>query len=203
MFTGIVEEIGEVIGVEQVPNAARLNITGALVTTDAKHGDSIAVNGVCLTVVDVSGSTFSVDVVHETLQRTSLAKVHIGDRVNLERAVAVGQRLGGHVTVRAAGHAVVIEKRQLIERLGEGQRQPTCGRNISKQHIRHCPAALSRSAGRSRSRSSVRTSPTSLNTRRAPWPTASSPISGFPFAPGTDSSVSSMCTGKSAGVSIR
>jgi riboflavin synthase len=97
VFTGIVEEIGEVIGIEQVPNAARLNITGPLVTTDAQHGDSIAVNGVCLTVVDISGTTFSVDVVHETLQRSSLAKVHIGDRVNLERAAAVGGRLGGHI----------------------------------------------------------------------------------------------------------
>lgn len=97
MFTGIVEEMGEVIGVEQVPNAARLSISGSLVTTDAEHGDSIAVNGVCLTVVDVSGSTFSVDVVHETLQRSSLAKVHIGDVVNLERATALGDRLGGHI----------------------------------------------------------------------------------------------------------
>ncbi|MGH3517897.1 MAG: riboflavin synthase [Haloechinothrix sp.] len=97
MFTGIVEEIGEVIGIEQVPNAARLSVSGPLVTTDTKHGDSIAVNGVCLTVVDVAGSTFTVDVVHETLQRSSLAKVHIGDRVNLERATAVGDRLGGHI----------------------------------------------------------------------------------------------------------
>ena len=97
MFTGIVEEIGEVIGIEQVPNAARLSLSGPLVTTDAGHGDSIAVNGVCLTVVDVAGSTFTVDVVHETLQRSSLAKVQVGDRVNLERAAAVGGRLGGHI----------------------------------------------------------------------------------------------------------
>ncbi|MGH3948705.1 MAG: riboflavin synthase [Pseudonocardiaceae bacterium] len=97
MFTGIVEEIGEVLGVEQVPNAARLSVSGALVTSDTKHGDSIAVNGVCLTVVDVAGSDFTVDVVHETLQRSSLAKVHIGDRVNLERAAALGDRLGGHI----------------------------------------------------------------------------------------------------------
>lgn len=97
MFTGIVEEIGEVIGIEQVPNAARLSVSGPLVAADVKHGDSVAVNGVCLTVVDVSGSMFSVDVVHETLQRSSLAKVHIGDGVNLERATAVGDRLGGHI----------------------------------------------------------------------------------------------------------
>jgi len=97
VFTGIVEEIGEVIGIEQVPNAARLSLSGPLVTTDAGHGDSIAVNGVCLTVVDVAGSTFTVDVVHETLQRSSLAKVQVGDRANLERAAAVGGRLGGHI----------------------------------------------------------------------------------------------------------
>ncbi|WP_158890058.1 riboflavin synthase [Amycolatopsis anabasis] len=97
MFTGIVEELGEVTGVEQVPNAARLTVRGPLVTTDAKHGDSIAVSGVCLTVVDVAGNEFTVDVVHETLARSSLAKIHVGDQVNLERATAVGDRLGGHI----------------------------------------------------------------------------------------------------------
>lgn len=97
MFTGIVEERGEIVEVEQVPNAARLTIAAPLVTADAGHGDSIAVNGVCLTVVEVSGDRFTVDVVHETLQRSSLAKVHVGDRVNLERAMAVGDRLGGHI----------------------------------------------------------------------------------------------------------
>jgi riboflavin synthase len=97
VFTGIVEELGEVTAVEQVPNAARLSVHGPLVTSDAKHGDSIAVSGVCLTVVDVSGSEFTVDVVHETLRRSSLAKVNVGDKVNLERATAVGDRLGGHI----------------------------------------------------------------------------------------------------------
>ncbi|HYS36678.1 MAG TPA: riboflavin synthase, partial [Pseudonocardiaceae bacterium] len=63
MFTGIVEERGEVVAVEQVPNAARLTVAGAVVTADAKHGDSIAVSGVCLTVVDVAGGRFTVDVV--------------------------------------------------------------------------------------------------------------------------------------------
>jgi riboflavin synthase len=97
VFTGIVEELGEIVAVEQVPNAARLTIRGPLVTSDAAHGDSIAVNGVCLTVVAVSGADFSVDVVHETLQRSSLAKVGVGDEVNLERATALGARLGGHI----------------------------------------------------------------------------------------------------------
>jgi riboflavin synthase len=97
VFTGIVEELGEVTAVEQVPNAARLSVHGPLVTSDAKHGDSIAVSGVCLTVVDVAGSEFTVDVVHETLRRSSLAKINVGDKVNLERATAVGDRLGGHI----------------------------------------------------------------------------------------------------------
>jgi riboflavin synthase len=97
VFTGIVEELGEITAVEERPNAARLTVRGPLVTSDAKHGDSIAVNGVCLTVVDVADGTFTVDVVLETLQRSSLDKIAVGDRVNLERAAAVGQRLGGHI----------------------------------------------------------------------------------------------------------
>jgi riboflavin synthase len=97
VFTGIVEEVGEVVAVEQLTNAARLRIAGPLVTSDAHHGDSIAVSGVCLTVVEVADGSFTVDVVSETLARSSLDKVHTGDRVNLERATAVGHRLGGHI----------------------------------------------------------------------------------------------------------
>ena len=97
MFTGIVEELGEIVDVTRLPDAARLTVRGPLVTSDAKHGDSIAVNGVCLTVVEVSGDSFTVDVVQETLDRSSLAKIHAGDRVNLERAMAAGARLGGHI----------------------------------------------------------------------------------------------------------
>lgn len=97
MFTGIVEECGEVVAVEPLPDGARLTVAGPLVTSDAQLGDSIAVNGVCLTVVESAGGRFTVDVVKETLRRSSLDKVHAGDRVNLERAVAVGQRLGGHI----------------------------------------------------------------------------------------------------------
>ncbi|MPY76893.1 MAG: riboflavin synthase [Actinophytocola sp.] len=127
MFTGIVEEIGEVIGIEQVPNAARLSLSGPLVTTDAEHGDSIAVNGVCLTVVDVSGSTFTVDVVHETLERSSLAKVHVGDGVNLERAAAVGGRLGGHIM---QGH--VDGTGTYLARDGYGMTRFALPRNLSR-----------------------------------------------------------------------
>jgi riboflavin synthase len=97
VFTGIVEELGEVVAVTDLPDAARLTVSGPLVTSDAKHGDSIAVNGVCLTVVEVVEGAFTADVMRETLVRSSLAKVATGDRVNLERAAAVGQRLGGHI----------------------------------------------------------------------------------------------------------
>ena len=97
MFTGIVEELGEITAVEQLPDAARLTVRGPIVTSDARHGDSISVNGVCLTVVEVSDGSFTVDVVDETLRRSSLDKVQARDRVNLERAAAVGQRLGGHI----------------------------------------------------------------------------------------------------------
>ncbi|QRP43795.1 riboflavin synthase [Amycolatopsis sp. FDAARGOS 1241] len=97
MFTGIVEEIGEITAVEQDTNMARLTVRGPLVTSDAAHGDSIAVSGVCLTVVTVSDGEFTVDVVNETLARSSLTKVAVGDAVNLERATPAGGRLGGHI----------------------------------------------------------------------------------------------------------
>jgi riboflavin synthase len=97
VFTGIVEELGTVTAVEPGSGGARLAVRGPLVTRDAKHGDSIAVNGVCLTVVEVSDDGFTVDVVDETLRRSSLAGVRAGDRVNLERAMALGDRLGGHI----------------------------------------------------------------------------------------------------------
>lgn len=97
MFTGIVEERGEVVAVQDLPDAARLTIAGPLVTSDAKIGDSISVNGVCLTVVEVEGGAFTADVMRETLRRSSLDKIASGDGVNLERAAMVGQRLGGHI----------------------------------------------------------------------------------------------------------
>ncbi|MCH9667651.1 MAG: riboflavin synthase [Actinomycetia bacterium] len=98
MFTGIVEELGEVVGRENLGDSARLVIRGRIVTSDAAHGDSIAVNGVCLTVVDVRPEgSFSADVMDETLNRTSLRDIGVGTRVNLERAAAVQSRLGGHI----------------------------------------------------------------------------------------------------------
>lgn len=98
MFTGIVEELGEVVGRDDLGDAVRLMIGGPVVTADARHGDSIAVNGVCLTVVDVlPDGRFSADVMAETLKRSSLAALGPGSPVNLERAAAVNSRLGGHI----------------------------------------------------------------------------------------------------------
>jgi riboflavin synthase len=98
MFTGIVEELGEVTGRDVLADAARLTIRGPVVTVDAGHGDSIAVNGVCLTVAELLGDgQFTADVMGETLNRSNLGELQVGSRVNLERAAAVNSRLGGHI----------------------------------------------------------------------------------------------------------
>lgn len=97
MFTGIVEELGEVTAWEQLPDAARITVQGPLVTSDTKHGDSIAVNGVCLTVVASEGGAFTADVMQESLDRSSLGALTVGSRVNLERAMRLQDRLGGHL----------------------------------------------------------------------------------------------------------
>lgn len=98
MFTGIVEELGEVVRKDDLGDSARLTIRGPVVTVDTDHGDSIAVNGVCLTVVEVlPGGQFTADVMGETLDRSSLGRLGAGSLVNLERAAALNSRLGGHI----------------------------------------------------------------------------------------------------------
>lgn len=98
MFTGIVEELGSIVAVELLADdAARFTIRGPLVTSDANHGDSIAVNGVCLTVVTVDDGAFTADVMAETLRRSSLGALDVGSAVNLERAAALNARMGGHL----------------------------------------------------------------------------------------------------------
>lgn len=97
MFTGIVEELGTVESIEHGAESAVLRIAGPLVVADATHGASIAVNGVCLTVTEHDGSGFAVDVMAETLSRSSLGALHPGDRVNLERALPANGRFGGHI----------------------------------------------------------------------------------------------------------
>lgn len=97
MFTGIVEELGTVVALDHGEESARLTVAGPLVTQDAEHGASIAVNGICLTVVEHDAGTFTVDVMAETLLRTSLGALAPGDPVNLERPMASGSRFGGHI----------------------------------------------------------------------------------------------------------
>ena len=97
MFTGIVEELGRVKAIELQPDALRLTIEGPLVVSDANRGDSIAVCGTCLTVVEHDETTFTADVMQETLNLTSLAGIKVGDPVNLERAMTAATRFGGHV----------------------------------------------------------------------------------------------------------
>jgi riboflavin synthase len=98
MFTGIVEELGEVTARDVLTDSARLTIRGAVVTADAGHGDSIAVNGVCLTVAELlPGGEFTADVMAESLNRSNLGDLQVGSPVNLERAAAVNSRLGGHI----------------------------------------------------------------------------------------------------------
>ncbi len=101
MFTGIVEELGTVADVhwlaEGAESAARLTVAGTLVTADAAPGDSIAVSGVCLTVVEINGGCFTADVMRETLMRTTLVDAVVGTPVNLERAATLQTRLGGHL----------------------------------------------------------------------------------------------------------
>ena len=112
MFTGIVEERGEVLAVLQQGDAARMTIRGALAVEDAKLGDSISVNGVCLTVAELDADSFTADVMAETLARTSLGAASVGSPVNLERAMPAHGRLGGHLVqghVDATGEIVGIE----------------------------------------------------------------------------------------------
>ncbi len=97
MFTGIVEELGRVAAIEDQGDAIRLGIGCELAVSDAKLGDSIAVNGVCLTVTDFDERRFTADVMQESLDRTGLGQLVVGSPVNLERALAAGARLGGHI----------------------------------------------------------------------------------------------------------
>ncbi|MGI8812716.1 MAG: riboflavin synthase [Pyrinomonadaceae bacterium] len=106
MFTGIIEELGTLSAFEKNEGGARITIEAQISVSDAAEGDSISVNGVCLTALDITDTTFSADLSQETLDRTTLGKLEQGSRVNLERAVRPATRLGGHIVqghVDAAG----------------------------------------------------------------------------------------------------
>jgi riboflavin synthase len=97
LFTGIVEELGEVVALELGAGGARLTVRGPEVTADARRGDSISINGVCLTVTETGGGDFTADVMGETLDRSSLGGLSPGAPVNLERAMRPDARMGGHI----------------------------------------------------------------------------------------------------------
>jgi riboflavin synthase len=101
MFTGLVEELGRVKGIVRGARSVRLTVAAKAIMGDVKLGDSIAVNGTCLTVVDFGDNWFTADVMPETVERTALAGLRNGDTVNLERTLRVGDRLGGHIV---SGH---------------------------------------------------------------------------------------------------
>jgi riboflavin synthase len=113
MFTGIIEELGEVVRLTEAgDDSAVLAVRGPLVTSDARHGDSISVNGVCLTVIDNVDGVFTADVMGETLRRSSLGALLEGSPVNLERAAALGSRLGGHlVQGHVDGVATIVDRK--------------------------------------------------------------------------------------------
>lgn len=101
MFTGIIEEVGSVASIRKGAHSCVLTVNASRVLEDVHLGDSIATNGVCLTVTSFTSHSFSVDVMHETLNRSSLGSLHIGSPVNLERAMLAGGRFGGHIV---SGH---------------------------------------------------------------------------------------------------
>ncbi|HWR44794.1 riboflavin synthase [Sporomusa sp.] len=125
MFTGLVEELGKVKQIARGAKSVRLTVAGNKVLTDVKIGDSIAVNGTCLTVVDFSRDWFTADVMPETVDRTALSGLKSGDTVNLERTLRVGDRLGGHiVSGHIDGVGQILAKEQndnaVIVRIGAG-----------------------------------------------------------------------------------
>jgi riboflavin synthase len=112
VFTGIVEELGEVVALEEFQGTARLTVRGPMVTVGASAGDSIAINGVCLTVTDSADGTFSADVMSETLSRSSLGGLGRGSPVNLERPMRLDDRLGGHIVQgHVDGTGTILDRR--------------------------------------------------------------------------------------------
>lgn len=115
MFTGIIEELGTITEIETQPDAKRITIQGAKVTSDISRGDSIAVSGACLTAIELEGEKFTADVMNETLKLTSLGGAKVGDRVNLERAMNATTRFGGHMVLGHVDGLGEIRNRELSE----------------------------------------------------------------------------------------
>jgi riboflavin synthase len=115
MFTGIIEELGKITHIEKLLDAKRITIQGAVVTSDIKRGDSIAVSGVCLTAVELEGDKFTADVMDETLKVTALGHARVGDVVNLERAMNATTRFGGHMVLGHVDGVGEIKNREKSE----------------------------------------------------------------------------------------
>ncbi len=115
MFTGIVEELGQVAALTNLGDSVRLEINGPLVVSDSKIGDSIAVNGVCLTVTSKTADGFTADVMQETLNRSTLGALAAGSKVNLERPVTMATRLGGHMVQGHVDGMGEITKREVSD----------------------------------------------------------------------------------------
>ncbi|MGO1580468.1 MAG: riboflavin synthase [Peptoniphilaceae bacterium] len=111
MFTGIVEELGEIKSIKKSTHSCQFEIEANLILRDLKIGDSICVNGICLTVTEFSNTSFKADIMHETLNRSALSKLKIGQKINLERAMPMNGRFGGHiVSGHVDGVGKIIEK---------------------------------------------------------------------------------------------
>ncbi|MDF2961595.1 MAG: subunit alpha of riboflavin synthase [Paenibacillus sp.] len=136
MFTGIIEEIGTMRRITKQGQAMILTVGAKRILEDVRLGDSISVNGVCLTVVQFDESSITVDVMPETFRRTSLQKLHIGDRVNLERAMASGGRFGGHIVQGHVDSTGIITSRTPEENAVVFQIEPE-DRAILKYMIPH------------------------------------------------------------------
>ncbi|OIR45588.1 riboflavin synthase [Corynebacterium sp. NML130628] len=115
MFTGLVEEVGSVVSIEPLNDAVRICIGAEAVLADVNLGDSIAVDGVCLTVVEATETAFTADVMLETLRRSRIGEYSEGTRVNLERALAAGDRLGGHIVQGHVDAVVTLQHRSPAE----------------------------------------------------------------------------------------
>ncbi|MCJ7684237.1 MAG: riboflavin synthase [Desulfobacteraceae bacterium] len=114
MFTGLIEGIGKISGIRRTHNEMKVTITPLFDTTDCQLGDSVAVNGVCLTVTEVRDDSLSMDVSGETLSRTTLGLLRLGDHVNIERALRLTDRLGGHlVSGHVDGIGKILKKEQV------------------------------------------------------------------------------------------
>ncbi len=116
MFTGIIEEMGEVKAIKKGEKSASLSIAGNLIFSDLKLGDSVATNGVCLTVTSINGNVFTADVMNETLTRSSIGELKTGSNVNLERAMGENGRFGGHIVsghIDGTGKILAIKKEDI------------------------------------------------------------------------------------------